>query len=69
LQGILARHNIDTVIDLDGGIDDGVPTASNHSLYVYFPIFDQDLPNLAKLHAVAALSATLIGQDHCVLSH
>ena len=38
-------------------------------LYVYFPIFDQDLPNLAKLHAVATLGATLIRQDHCVLSH
>ena len=66
---IVDRHSIDTVIDLDGALDGGVPTAPNHLLYVYFPILDQDLPNLAKLHAVAALGATLVRQDHCVLCH
>jgi protein-tyrosine phosphatase len=67
--GILDRYNVDTVIDLDGRLDDGVPTAPDHLLYVYFPILDTDLPNLVKLHAVAALGAALIRQDHCVLSH
>jgi len=67
--GIVDRYNVDTVIDLDGGLDDGIPTAPNHLLYLYFPILDNDLPNLAKLNAVATLGATLIRQDHCVLSH
>src|ERR1700733_9490359 len=66
---IVDRHSVDTVIDLDGALDDGVPTAPDHLLYVYFPILDQDLPNLAKLHAVAALGATLVRERHCVLSH
>jgi protein-tyrosine phosphatase len=66
---IVHRHSVDTVIDLDGALDDGVPTAPNHLLYVYFPILDQDLPNLAKLHAVAGLGATLIRERHRVLSH
>ena len=66
---ILNRHNVDTVLDLDGALDDGVPTAPNHLLYVYFPILDQGLPNLAKLHAVAALGATLVKERHCVLCH
>src|SRR5580704_13922828 len=66
---IVDRHNVDTVIDLDGALDDGVPTAPNHLLYVYFPIRDQELPNLAKLHAVAALGATLVRERHRVLSH
>jgi protein-tyrosine phosphatase len=67
--GILDHHNVDIVIDLDGGLDDGIPTAPNHLLYIYFPILDTNLPNLAKLCAVAALGATLVRQDHCVLCH
>jgi protein-tyrosine phosphatase len=66
---ILDRHKVDTVIDLDGALDDGIPSAPNHLLYIYFPIFDTNLPNLAKLRAVAALGATLVRQDHCVLCH
>jgi len=66
---IVDRHRVDTVIDLDGALDDGVPTAPNHLLYVYFPIRDEELPNLAKLHAVAALGARLVRERHCVLSH
>jgi hypothetical protein len=34
----LDRYNVDTVIDLDGALDDGVPAARDHLLYVYFPI-------------------------------
>ena len=66
---ILDRYNVDTVIDRDGGLDDGIPTAPNHLLSIYFPILDTDLPNLAKLYAVAALGATIVRQDHCVLCH
>jgi protein-tyrosine phosphatase len=66
---ILNLHKIDTVIDLDGQLDDGIPTAPNHLLYIYFPILDSNLPNLGTLHAVAALSATLIKQENCVLCH
>lgn len=65
----LDRYKVDTVIDLDGRLDDGVPTAPDHLLYVYFPITDDELPNLAKLHAVASLGATLLREGHCVLSH
>ena len=60
---------IDTVIDLEGGLDIGVPTVPNQILYIYFPILDEDLPNLEKLDAVAALGATLVRQGHHVLSH
>jgi protein-tyrosine phosphatase len=66
---VLAQHQIDTVIDLEGGLDLGVPTVPNQYLYVYFPIEDDQLPNLAKLHAVAALGAALVRVGHRVLSH
>ena len=43
------------MIDLEGGIDHGVPVLPNHTLYLYFPIFDEDLPDLDRLHGIAQL--------------
>jgi protein-tyrosine phosphatase len=57
------------VIDLEGELDHGVPTIPNHILYVYFPIYDEDLPDTAKLLAVARLGASLVRSGHRVLSH
>ena len=67
----VCRHGIDVVIDLDGGLDECIPTVPNHCLYVYFPIVDDDqqLPNLIKLRAVARLGASLVAGGHRVLSH
>jgi protein-tyrosine phosphatase len=65
----LTAHSIDTVIDLDGDVDAGVPTLPNHCLYIYFPIYDEDLPNLKKLHGIARLGAELVREGHNVLSH
>lgn len=66
---ILAEYGIDTIFDLEGGIDEGVPTVPDQCLYVYFPIYDEGLPDLTKLGGLAKLGATLIGQGHRVLSH
>jgi len=65
----LDDHKITVVIDLEGDLDHGVPTIPNHILYVYFPIYDEDLPDAAKLHAVAHLGASLVKSGHRVLSH
>lgn len=65
----VARHEIDVVIDLEGGLDECIPTKPGACLYVYFPIFDEDLPNPARLDAVAMLGAQLIRSGHRVLSH
>jgi protein-tyrosine phosphatase len=67
----LARHDIDTVIDLEGALDSCIPSVTNHCLYIYFPIDDDNekLPNMTKLRAIARLGASLIGQGHRVLSH
>ena len=67
--GPLQECGIDTVIDLEGGLDHCIPTAPNQVLYIYFPIYDEELPNLAKLNAVADLAAGLIRSGHRVLSH
>jgi hypothetical protein len=65
----LEHYGIDTVIDLDGEVDFGVPTVPNQCLYIYFPIYDEDLPNLNKLNSVARLGASLVREGHHVLSH
>ena len=66
---IITSYGIDTVLDMEGGLDDCIPTHPNGCLYVYFPIFDEDLPNLDKLAAIASLGAHLIANGHRVLSH
>jgi len=65
----LDRQGISVVIDLEGDLDAGVPTVPGHILYIYFPIFDEGLPDLPKLLAVARLGADLVKSGHKVLSH
>ena len=67
--GLVTSSGITAIIDLDSGIDEGVPTASNTVLYLYFPFNDFELPDLDRLHAVCQLGATLVKQKHKVLSH
>jgi hypothetical protein len=66
---VLDRHNVDTIIDLEGDIDEGVPTCPNKCLYIYFPILDEELPNLDKLDAIGDLGARVVIAGHRVLSH
>ena len=65
----LETSAIRAVFDLEGGLDHGVPAIPNHTLYVYFPIFDEDLPDLGRLHGLAALGASLVRAGQPVLSH
>jgi hypothetical protein len=62
-------RGIDTVIDLEGGVDHGVPTAADKFLYVYLPIQDGEMPDLDRLHAVAKLGAELVKRGDRVLAH
>jgi protein-tyrosine phosphatase len=62
-------RGIDTVIDLEGEIDHGVPTAANQFLYIYLPIHDGSMPDLDRLHAVAKLGAELVRRGDRVLTH
>ena len=66
---IVSSYGIDTVINLEGGMDECIPTSPNGCLYVYFPIYDEELPDLQKLEAVVRLGAHLVEQGHRVLSH
>ncbi|HEX7807100.1 MAG TPA: hypothetical protein VF608_00160 [Thermoanaerobaculia bacterium] len=66
---IVSSYGVDSVIDMEGGLDTCIPTMPGSCLYVYFPILDEHLPDLRKLEAVAALGAHLIATGHSVLSH
>lgn len=66
---LMAARNVDTVIDLEGGLDGCIPTVPNRCLYIYFPIFDDELPSLAKLRGIGRLGASLVREGHTVLSH
>jgi len=63
------KLGITTLIDLEGDIDHGVPTAADEFLYIYLPIHDGALPQLDRLHAIASLGAELVRKGHRVLSH
>jgi hypothetical protein len=65
----IAQHEIDVVIDLEGGLDDCIPNTPGSCLYVYFPIYDEELPDAARLDAVAVMGAQLVRSGHRVLSH
>src|SRR5271165_6517786 len=66
---LLHDREIDTIIDLEGDLDAGVPTVPNQCLYIYFPILDDGLPDLVKLHAISRLAASLVEAGHRVLAH
>jgi hypothetical protein len=65
----IERRGISAIIDLDGDLDLGISTVPNHMLYVYFPIYDEGLPDLGKLHAVAKMGARLVQNGEKVLAH
>lgn len=66
---VIAEKKISAVIDLDGGIDKGVPTTADSLIYVYFPFLDENVPDTDKLHAIAEMAADLIGRGKRVLCH
>jgi protein-tyrosine phosphatase len=65
----IQEAGIHVVIDLEGDLDRGVSTRPGEMLYLYCPMYDEDLPDLATLHALGRLGADLIRNGRRVLSH
>ncbi|MBX7106141.1 MAG: hypothetical protein K1X57_18820 [Gemmataceae bacterium] len=65
----IRRAGINTVIDVDSGLDTGLPTNAGEFLYVYFPFNDDELPDLQRLHAIGRMGAILLEQGYKVLAH
>lgn len=66
---VVRTHKLTAVFDLEEGLDHGIPAHPNSLIYVYFPIKDEGLPGLHKLHAVAQLGAQLMREGERVLVH
>jgi protein-tyrosine phosphatase len=66
---IVRQHHLTAVFDLEEDLDHGIPAHPDRVIYVYFPITDDDLPTLHKLHAVARLGAQLMRNGERVLVH
>ncbi|MBK5296842.1 MAG: dual specificity protein phosphatase family protein [Vicinamibacteria bacterium] len=62
-------RGIEVIIDLEGDLDQGVSTRPGHLLYIYHHIYDEDLPDLARMRALAMLGAHLIRSGQKVLAH
>src|ERR1700682_5298514 len=65
----ISARGIDAVFDMEGGLDGCIPTAPGSCLYVYFPIYDEELPDAARLDGIASLGAHLVRHGHRALSH
>ncbi len=65
----IRRLHINVVVDMDGDVDRGVPQSPDSIFYVYHPIRDEDLPNLAQIEALGRLVADLVSAGHRVLVH
>src|SRR5438094_10582248 len=65
----VAALGIDSVFDMEGGLDECIPTTPDGCVYVYFPIYDEELPPLSRLKALGTLGAALIASGHGVLPH
>jgi Dual specificity phosphatase, catalytic domain len=65
----IRRLRIGVIVDMDGAVDRGLPQTPDSIFYVYHPIRDEDLPNVAKLEALGRLVADLVGAGHRVLVH
>jgi hypothetical protein len=66
---IVREHRLTAVFDLEEGLDRGIPAHPDSLIYAYFPIKDEGLPGLHKLHAIARLGAELMREGERVLVH
>jgi protein-tyrosine phosphatase len=62
-------RGIEVIIDLEGDLDQGVSTRPGHLLYIYHHIYDEELPDLARMQALAMMGAHLIRSGQKVLAH
>ena len=56
------QQGIEVIIDLEGTLDQGVSTRPGHLLYIYHHIYDEELPNLDRMHAVAELGSAALAR-------
>ena len=66
---VVQEHELSVVIDLEQDLDRGIPDHPDSVIYIYFPIRDEGLPPIRRLHAVAQLGSDLLSHGERVLVH
>jgi protein tyrosine/serine phosphatase len=66
---LIHDRGIEVIIDLEGDLDQGVSTRPGHMLYIYHHIYDEELPDAARMQALALMAAHLIRNGQKVLAH
>ena len=66
---LIEEHGISVVVDLEGGIDAGVPTANGALLYLYYPFEDEGVPDPVLVGSLSAFLAQLYRDGHRLLVH
>lgn len=66
---LVHERGIEVIIDLEGDLDQGVSTRPGHLLYIYHHIYDENLPDIARMQALAMMGAHLIRNGQKVLAH
>ncbi len=67
--GAVRGLRIGVVVDMEGGVDDGLPQEPDGIFYVYHPIRDEEMPNPVQIEALGRLVADLVSAGHRVLVH
>lgn len=60
---------ITVVVDLEGNLDLTIPTEANSIIYVYYPIDDGPLPDVAVIRHIAHFVSQMLDQGRKVLTH
>jgi len=60
---------ISVVVDLEGTIDSGIPSANGALLYLYYPFEDSAIPDAEVIESLAMFLADLVRRGHRVLVH
>jgi protein-tyrosine phosphatase len=68
-SAVVVEHRLSVVIDLERDLDRGIPAEAGSVVYLYFPIRDEGLPPLERLHAIARFGADLLRRGERVLVH
>jgi protein-tyrosine phosphatase len=66
---LIKRLGISVVVDLEGTVDAGIPTANGALLYLYYPFEDEDVPDPQLVSSLSGFLARLYREGHRVLVH
>lgn len=65
----IEEHGISVVVDLEAGLDIGIPTGDGTRLYLYYPFEDDAVPDPTMIEPLAVFLAALYRGGHRVLVH